>query len=152
MVNNFLAGLQSAWGAVVSWLTGALANLAAMFPHSPVKEGPLKGYETWGYIFGMGIADGLRRSTGAVQAAMAGLLSSVALPGGSLNLGICGGLSGPSGPPVFFGGSGGSTPIIINHIHVMPPDLYLDGRQLANGVGPHLANEVWIQNAWRRPT
>src|SRR6266699_3821524 len=74
LIDNFLKGLQAAWATVVKWVTDALAWLKAHFAGSPVQQGPLKGYETWGYTFGMGIANGLRASTSAVQAAMTQML------------------------------------------------------------------------------
>jgi len=148
IIMNFLAGLQSAWNAVVSWVNSALSWLSSHFPHSPVEQGPLKGSEMWGYNFGMNIASGLRASTGAVQAAMTQMLGGVGLPGGGLNLGISGSFSGPSGIASSFGGS----PVIHVHVHNEGAPVYLDGRQLAEGIGPHLVRSIAVQTGWRRPT
>ncbi len=148
LIDNFLKGLQAAWATVVKWVTDALAWLKAHFPGSPVKQGPLKGYETWGYTFGMGIANGLRASTSAVQAAMTQMLGGVGMPGGGLNLGISGSFSGPSGIASSFSGS----PVI--HVHVYPQvnsPIYIDGHEMVQRLGPHLAYDVAVQNAWRKP-
>src|SRR6266705_5142487 len=148
LIDNFKAGLQAAWAGLISWVNGALANLAGMFPGSPVKHGPLKGYENWGYVLAQGIASGLMRGTPLVQSAMAGLLGAARMPGGGLNLGISGSFSGPSGIASSFGGG---QPVIINKISVQSPNIYLDGRQLAEGIGPHLVNSIVAQTGWRRP-
>ncbi len=135
LINNFLSGLQSAWGAVTSWVNGALAGLRNLFPHSPVKEGPLKGYENWGYTFGMGIADGIRRSTPAVESAALLLASAM---GGSYSGSYS--LSGAS-----FGGgrypTGGVT-IVHNHIVVMPPDVKLDGASVTDKIMQRAGTDV----------
>ncbi len=135
LVNNFLSGLQSAWNSVVSWVNGALAGLRNLFPHSPVKEGPLKGYENWGYTFGMGIADGIRRSTPAVQSASLLLASSM---GGNYSGSYS--LSGSS-----FGGgrypTGGVT-VVHNHIVVMPPDVKLDGASVTDKIMQRAGTDV----------
>src|SRR6266699_2392141 len=150
LVDNFKAGLQAAWAGLISWVNGALAGLAGMFPGSPVKHGPLKGYENWGFVLAQGIASGLMRGTPLVQTAMAGLLGAASMPGGGLNLGISGSFSGPSGIASSFGGG---QPIIINHnvIHCDGHPVYLDGRLVTQQIGPHLAYEMQVQNARRRP-
>src|SRR6266568_4486806 len=137
LINNFLSGLQSAWGAVTSWVNGALAGLRNLFPHSPVKEGPLKGYETWGYTFGMGIADGIRRSTPAVESAALLLASAM---GGNYSGSYS--LSGSS-----FGG--GRYPTGGHTIVIMPPGpvrsaVYLDKKE----VGYHIMD--WAGTDVRR--
>jgi len=148
LIDNFKAGLQAAWAGLISWVNGALAGLAGMFPGSPVKHGPLKGYENWGFVLAQGIASGLMRGTPLVHSAMAGLLGAASMPGGGLNLGISGSFAGPA--PAFMG-SGGGQPVIINKISVQSPNIYLDGRQLAEGIGPHLVNSIVAQTGWRRP-
>jgi TP901 family phage tail tape measure protein len=148
LINNFKSGLQSAWNAVVSWVNGALSWLSGQFPHSPVKEGPLKGSEKWGYNFMKNIADGMRAGMPEVQSALAGL------SGGMGTLGVSHSFSGPSVTPTFFGGGGGGG-ITIVHVHpvVQPNDLYVDGRKFTDQVvGPHLARHWRQQTGNRRPT
>jgi len=139
IINNFLAGLQAAWNAVVSWVNSALSWLKSHFPGSPVKMGPLMGYENWGYTFGMGIADGIRRSIPAVQSASSLLASAVG-----------GGYSGSYS--MSFGGSryptGGS--VVVNHITIMPPSIKLDGAEVVDKISRRQAKEIrvqgWIKN------
>src|SRR6266700_3733276 len=125
IINNLLAGLKAAWQQVVSWFTGALAWLKGLWPGSPVEHGPLKGYETWGYMFGMGIADGIRRSVPHVQAASALLAASM---GGnysgsySLSGSSFGGGRYPTGGAIIF------APIIM----VQSPDVKLDGASVTD--------------------
>src|SRR6266568_4048691 len=75
--------------------------------------------------------------------ASARLLGSAGMPGGGLNLGISGSFSGPSGIASSFGGS----PVIHVHVHNEGAPVYLDGRQLAEGIGPHLVRSIAVQNA-----
>ncbi len=148
LIDNFKAGLQAAWAGLISWVNGALANLAGMFPASPVKAGPLKGYENWGYVLAQGIASGLMRGTPLVQSAMAGLLGGTGMGSIGVNHSFSGGLSSP---PAFMG-SGGGQPVIINKIYVSSPDLVIDGHSFVDKVvGPHLAYTMQVQNARRRP-
>src|SRR6266704_1256261 len=125
IINNLLAGLKSAWQQVVSWFTGALAWLKGLWPGSPVEHGPLKGYETWGYMFGRGIADGIRRSVPHVQAASALLAASM---GGnyqgsySLSGSSFGGGRYPTGGAIIF------APIIM----VQSTDVKLDGASVTD--------------------
>ena len=135
IINNLLAGLKAAWQQVVDWFTGALAWLKGLWPGSPVKHGPLKGYENWGFMFGMGIADGIRRSVPHVQSASALLAASM---GGNYQGSYS--LSGSS-----FGGgrypTGGHT--IVNVFPVVQPnDIYMDGDKLTDKVGKRMANNV----------
>ena len=135
IINNLLAGLKSAWQQVVSWFTGALAWLKGLWPGSPVEHGPLKGYETWGYMFGMGIADGIRRSVPHVQAASALLAASM---GGNYQGSYS--LSGSA-----FGGgrypTGGHT---INNIvvYVQSPDVKLDGASVTDRLMRRASTDV----------
>ncbi len=135
LVNNILKGIQSAWAGLISWVQGALANLKGLFPGSPVEHGPLKGYETWGYTFGMGIADGIRRSIPAVQSASLLLAASM---GGNYQGSYS--LSGSS-----FGGgrypTGGVT-VVHNHIVVMPPDVKLDGASVTDRIMQRAGTDV----------
>src|SRR6266568_2778866 len=149
IINNFLAGLQAAWTSVVTWFNNQLAWLKGLWPGSPVKHGPLKGYENWGYVLAQGIASGLMRGTPLVHSAMAGLLGAASMPGGGLNLGISGAFSGPAMMPAT--GFGGGQPVIINKIYVQSPDFNIDGHHLVQRLGPHLAYEMAVQNAWRHP-
>src|SRR6266699_2650265 len=135
IINNLLAGLKAAWQQVVDWFTGALAWLKGLWPGSPVEHGPLKGYENWGYMFGMGIVDGIRRSVPHVQSASALLAASM---GGNYQGSYS--LSGSS-----FGGgrypTGGHT--IVNVFPVVQPnDIYMDGDKLTDKVGKRMANNV----------
>jgi len=135
LINGFLAGLQNAWNTVVSWVNGALSWLKSHFPGSPVKAGPLRGYENWGYTFGMGIADGIRRSVPHVQSASALLAASM---GGNYQGSYS--LSGSS-----FGGgrypTGGVT-VVHNHIVVMPPDVKLDGASVTDKIMQRAGTDV----------
>jgi len=142
LINGFLSGLQAAWAGLMAWVNQALANLAAMFPHSPVKEGPLKGSEKWGYNFMKNIADGMVAGMPLVQSALAGL------GGGMGNLGISHSFSGPSGIASSFGGA----PVIHVHVHNEGAPIYLDGRELAQGIGPHIASIVRVQSGRRTPS
>ncbi len=147
IINNFLAGLQAAWTSVVTWFNNQLAWLKGLWPGSPVKHGPLKGYENWGFVLAQGIASGLMRGTPLVQSAMAGLLGGTGM--GSMNISHSFS-DGMASPPAFMGGGGGQ-PIIINKIYVQSPDINLDGHQVVQRLGPHLAYEMQVQNARRRP-
>src|SRR6266487_4608834 len=110
LINNFKSGLQSAWNAVVSWVNGALSWLAGQFPRSPVKEGPLKGSERWGYNFMHNIADGMRAGLPEVNAALSGLMA-----GSMGSMGVSHSFSGSfSGAPVAFGGVGGGGITIVH--------------------------------------
>src|SRR6266567_1543367 len=149
LIDNFKAGLQAAWAGLISWVNGALANLAGMFPGSPVKHGPLKGYENWGYVLAQGIASGLMRGTPLVHSAMAGLLGAARMPGGGLNLGISGSFSGPSGIASSFGG-GGLPPVIHVTVNVAPPPLRF-GHDFIDWVGEEITTSVIRQTGFRRP-
>jgi len=48
-------------------------------------------------------------------------------------------------------GFGGGQPVIINKIYVQSPDFNIDGHHLVQRLGPHLAYEMAVQNAWRHP-
>src|SRR6266487_1102613 len=149
LINNFKSGLQSAWNAVVSWVNGALSWLAGQFPRSPVKEGPLKGSERWGYNFMHNIADGMRAGLPEVNAALSGLMA-----GSMGSMGVSHSFSGSfSGAPVAFGGGVGGGGITIVHVHpVVQADMYVDGRKFTEQVtGPHLAHSLWAQTGKRRP-
>src|SRR6266700_2818707 len=134
-VNAILKGIQNAWSSLTKWLTDALAKIMALFPHSPVKAGPLRGFENWGYTFGMGIADGIRRSIPAVQSAALLLAASM---GGNYSGSYS--LSGSS-----FGGgrypTGGVT-VVHNHIVVMPPDVKLDGASVTDRIMQRAGTDV----------
>jgi len=145
LIDNFKAGLQAAWAGLMSWVNTALANLAAMFPASPVKAGPLKGSEKWGYTFIKNIADGMAAGMPLIHAAMAGLLGGTM---GSMNIShsFSGGLSSP---PAFMG-SGGGQPVIINKIYVSSPDLYIDKHKLTDIMGESITNSVITQTGFRR--
>src|SRR6266567_1806571 len=149
LIDNFKAGLQAAWAGLISWVNGALANLAGMFPGSPVQHGPLKGYENWGYVLAQGIASGLMRGTPRVKSAMAGLLDAARMPGGGLNLGISGSFSGPSGIASSFGG-GGLPPVIHVTVNVAPPPLRF-GHDFIDWVGEEITTSVIRQTGFRRP-
>lgn len=150
IINNLLAALQAAWTNVVTWFNGVLDWLKGLWPGSPVEHGPLVGYENWGYVLAQGIAGGLMRGTPLVQSAMAGLLGAASMSGGGLNLGISHSFSGPGGIASSFGGGG--QPVIINHVHVhVDPSFNLDGRELAEGIGPHLVRSIQLQTGHRRP-
>lgn len=47
IINGLWNGAKSVIGGLFNWFGQQLGNLRNMFPHSPVKEGPLVGYETW---------------------------------------------------------------------------------------------------------
>lgn len=47
VVQGLLNGIMSVWGNITSWVGNQLNNLRNMFPHSPVKEGPLMDLHTW---------------------------------------------------------------------------------------------------------
>lgn len=138
LINNILAGIQAAWNTLMSWVNGALTALKNLFPQSPVKEGPLKGYENWGYIFGIGIADGIRRSIPAVQSASSMLAAAVG-----------GGYSGSYS--MSYGGSGYPTggSVVVNHITIMPPSIKLDGAEITDKISRRQAKEIRIQGMVR---
>ena len=135
IINNLLAGLKSAWQQVVDWFTGALAWLKGLWPGSPVEHGPLKGYENWGFMFGMGIADGIRRSVPHVQSASALLAASM---GGhyqgsySLSGSSFGGGRYPTGGAIVF------APIIM----VQSPDVKLDGVSVTDKIMRRAGTDV----------
>ncbi len=145
LIDNFKAGLQAAWAGLMSWVNTALANLAAMFPASPVKAGPLKGSEKWGYTFMKNIADGMAAGLPLINAAMAGLLGGTM---GSMN--ISHSFSGSMASPPAFMGSGGGQPVIINKIYVSSPDLYIDKHKLTDIMGEEITRSVITQTGFRR--
>src|SRR6266568_1694272 len=146
LIDNFKAGLQAAWAGLIAWVNTALANLAAMFPASPVKAGPLKGSEKWGYTFMKNIADGMAAGLPLINAAMAGLLGGTGM--GSMN--ISHSFSGSMASPPAFMGSGGGQPVIINKIYVSSPDLYIDKHKLTDIMGEEITRSVITQTGFRR--
>jgi len=139
LINNILAGLKSAWEAVVTWFLARLAWLKGLWPHSPVKEGPLVGYENWGYIFGMGIASGLWRSIPELERAaeaLAGampreLAASVGVTGGTM----AGALAGNSRAVQLLD----RAVSLLERIEKKDPTLVMDGDIMAATLGPHMA-------------
>lgn len=128
IINNFLAGLKNAWGAVTSWIGGALQWVKDHFPHSPVKMGPLVGSENWGANLIGNIADSLRKAAPTLQSSLQVALQPV---GDALNT------SSPSS--AMFAASANSQPVIVhNHNHV-----YLDGHELTDIVGPRIVQR-WL--------
>jgi len=144
LINNFLAGLQAAWAGLIAWVNTALANLAAMFPASPVKAGPLKGSEKWGYNFIKNIADGMRSGMPLINAALAGLGAGTM---GSMNIShsFSGGLSSP---PAFMGS--GQTIIVKVYPVVQPNDIYIDKHKLTDIMGESITSSIIAQTGFRR--
>jgi len=93
------------------------------------------GYTDWGFMFGMGIADGIRRSVPHVQSASALLASSM---GGhyqgsySLSGSSFGGGRYPTGGAIIF------APIIM----VQSPDVKLDGASITDKIMRRAGTDV----------
>jgi hypothetical protein len=119
--------------------------VANVLKHSTPKEGPLKDDDVWGVHLVDNFVRGITAGAPRVQAAMAQMLGGA----GMGSIGVSHSFSGLSSPSAFMG-SGGSPAI---HIHNHPPanHFYLDGHELVQRLGPHLAYELQVQNANRRP-
>src|SRR6266699_1859856 len=140
IIQNLASGILSGFNAAVAAAQAIADAVKRILGHSKPTEGPLKDDDLWGAHFVDNFVKGILAGAPRVQAAMAQMLGSAGMPGGGLNLGISGSFSGPSGIASSFGGS----PVIHVHVHNEGSPVYLDGRQLAEGIGPHLVRSIAV--------
>ncbi len=148
IIQNLASGILAGISAAIAAAQAIADAVKRILGHSKPTEGPLKDDDLWGAHFVDNFVKGILAGAPRVQAALAQMLGSAGLPGGGLNLGISGSFSGPSGIASSFGGS----PVI--HVHVHPQvnsPIYIDGHEMVQRLGPHLAYDVAVQNAWRKP-
>src|SRR6266567_2163581 len=148
IIQNIPSGILAGISAAIAAAQAIADAVKRILGHSKPTEGPLKDDDLWGAHFVDNFVKGILAGAPRVQSALAQMLGSAGLPGGGLNLGISGSFSGPSGIASSFGGS----PVIHVHVHNEGAPVYLDGRQLAEGIGPHLVRSIAVQTGWRRPT
>src|SRR6266702_4833870 len=149
IIQNLASGILAGFNAAVAAAQAIADAVKRILGHSKPTEGPLKDDDLWGAHFVDNFVRGILAGAPRVQAELAQMLGSAGLPGGGLNLGISGSFSGPSGIASSFGGG---SPVI--HVHVHPQvnsPIYIDGHEMVQRLGPHLAYDVAVQNAWRRP-
>ena len=121
------AGITAGLGEIEA----ALAAVAALFPHSPAKAGPLKRPPDWASYLGFGLPGAL----GGIRGMLGGLLPTGPLTGG------------------FGGGGAGSMrgPVTVNINNPVVRD-EVDIRRLADAVGSVLtmqsSNERRLQAGW----
>lgn len=95
IIQGLWNGAKSVIGGLFNWFGQQLGNLRNMFPHSPVKEGPLRGYENWMPTMirtmassaeqaGPSLRSSMSRVAGGIQQ---GILSSTVPGGGSVGAG-----------------------------------------------------------------
>ncbi len=136
IVNNLLSGIKNAWGAITNFVQGGLNTLRNLFPHSPVKEGPLMGSEHWGTNFVNNVLSGITAGMPRMQTATRQLAAALGSPFGSssfTNGNNTFALSGQGGIP-------GSVNMTIN----------LDSKPITEAVGVRLAKEIRIQGNVKR--
>ncbi len=148
IIQNIASGILAGISAAIAAAQAIADAVKRILGHSKPTEGPLKDDDLWGAHFVDNFVKGILAGAPRVQAAMAQMLGSAGIGGGSLNLGISGSFSGPSGIASSFSGS----PVIHVHVHNEGAPIYLDGRQLAEGIGPHLVRSIAVQTGWRKPT
>ena len=149
IIQNLASGILAGFNAAVAAAQAIADAVKRILGHSKPTEGPLKDDDLWGAHFVDNFVKGILSGAPRVQAALAQMLGSAGIPGGGLNLGISGSFSGPSGIASSFGGG---SPVIHVHVHNEGAPIYLDGRQLAEGIGPHLVRSIAVQTGWRKPT
>jgi len=115
IVNAIANGIRGAIGAVGSAISDVGAFISSHLPHSPAKVGPLRDLVKQGSLIPEQIAEGMNNSS-ILSDSMNHLLTPI---GGSLN---------------GSGGGSGNGSVTIN--------LMVDGRQLAQALGPHFAQEI----------
>lgn len=79
LVSGFWDGLVARWNALMNWVHQAMANLRALWPFSPAKDGPFsgRGYVTYsGQALTGDFAESIRRGMPAVAAAVRGLMGA----------------------------------------------------------------------------
>src|SRR6266704_3557827 len=147
IIQNLAAGIAAGFNAAVAAAQAIADAVKRILGHSKPTEGPLKDDDLWGAHFVDNFVKGILSGAPRVQAAMAQMLGSAGIGGGSLNLGISGSFSGPSGIASSFSGS----PVIHVHVHSAPPDIYIDKHKLTDIMGESITKSVIQQTGWRRP-
>ncbi len=147
IIQNLAAGITAGFNAAVAAAQAIADAVKRILGHSKPTEGPLKDDDLWGAHFVDNFVKGILSGAPRVQAAMAQMLGSAGIGGGSLNLGISGSFSGPSGIASSFSGS----PVIHVHVHSAPPDIYIDKHKLTDIMGESITKSVIQQTGWRRP-
>src|SRR6266568_2292920 len=148
IIQNLAAGITAGFNAAVAAAQAIADAVKRILGHSKPTEGPLKDDDVWGAHLVDNFVKGILAGAPRVQSALAQMLGSAGIPGGGLNLGISGSFSGPSGIASSFGGG---SPVIHVHVHNEGAPIYIDGHEMVQRLGPHLAYDVAVQNAWRKP-
>lgn len=107
LVNGFLNGIRSAWNSVVSFVASGVAQVRAMFPFSPAKDGPFsgRGYVTYsGKALTTDFAKSLRAGMPSVAQAAADVMGAAH---GSLTGSVA--VSAPRAAVAGGGGAGSAT-------------------------------------------
>lgn len=96
MIDGFWQGLRSTWSSMMSWVSGAMANLRGLWPFSPAKWGPFsgRGYVTHsgkalGEDFGKATQESIKKSIPNIERTLqsvSGAFSSVSMRSGSMQL------------------------------------------------------------------
>lgn len=78
LIGGFIGGIKSMFGGIFNAVGGMLSTVRNMFPHSPVKEGPLRGYETWMPTLIKGMSDSTDQAAPSLRSSMARVAQGVA--------------------------------------------------------------------------
>jgi hypothetical protein len=144
IANGIMAGI----GAAIQAATNVANAVKKILGHSKPEEGPLHDDDVWGLHMAENFARGLLAGSPLVRAAMDTMFAMM----GNLNMShsISGSMAAPV--PSFSAGMGMGAPVIHNHIHCDGHPVYVDGRQLTDALGPHLAYAIRFATNSRRPT
>ncbi len=162
LIQQLINGLMSMIGSVLSTAGDIAAQIAkALGFHSPTEWGPGRDADKWAPALINMLVGGLVAGIPRVQAAalMVASAMSLASGSGSMALSVAGAVSGSVGSGALSsfrsGGSfasGGATSFLMppqrsvpGPIIVTSPPIYIDGRELVQALGPHLAREVLVQ-------
>lgn len=130
IINGILNGIKNAWNGIVKFVQQGLTWLRNLFPHSPVKDGPLVGSEHWGDNFVENILGGIKKGVPLLHAATSQLTAAIGAPFGAQ-------FQAQGNAFALQGGAGnqGSLNMVIN----------LDSKPITQAVGVRLAKEIRIQ-------
>lgn len=126
LIGGFIGGIKSMFGNVISAAGNLLGSIRNMFPHSPVKEGPLQGYENW-------MPTMIRTMASTAEEAGPSLRSSMAKVAGGIQQGI-------TSSSVNGVGGAGTTQFIIT----------LDGKVLFDSMQTRMRNALQVQGMSRK--
>lgn len=120
IVQGIANGIMAGIGAVGSAISSVTAYIADHLPHSPAKIGPLRNLAYQGSQIPEQINQGMISNMSKVQSGMKSLFSG-SVPSSTFS----------------------SSPSVIVHVAASSPaPIYLDGHELTNRLGPHIANMI----------